>query len=86
MSQQKNNHPIEPLLMDLEEAAIFLGIPKSTLHTWAWSGKVPCVRLGRRRMFRKQDIIEWVERHVCPASAPHLTSQAGFCTFHEKIR
>jgi len=54
-----------PLLMELDEAATFIGIPRSTLHTWAWQGRVPCVRLGRRRFFRRADLERWVENHLC---------------------
>ena len=58
---------VSPLLINLEEAAAFIGIPSSTLHTWAWQGKVPCVRLGRSRLFRREDLERWVENHTCPA-------------------
>jgi len=62
----ETTHSSEPLLMDLDQAAAFLGIPASTLHTWAWQGRVPCVRLGRRRFFRRKDLERWVDNHLQP--------------------
>ena len=67
----------EKLLLGLDEAARLLGIPKATLLTWAWQGKVPCVRLGRRRYFRRQDLELWIERHVCPVRTSSLTSDGS---------
>lgn len=67
----------DPLLMELDEAAAFIGIPRSTLHAWAWQGRVPCVRLGRRRFFRKADLELWVERHLCPAKRLTLGTHQG---------
>lgn len=72
MQPDKESNTQAPLLLALDEAAAFIGIPSSTLHTWAWQGRVPCVRLGRRRFFRKMDLELWVERHLCPAK--RLTS------------
>jgi len=60
--------PVEKLLLNLHEAAALLGLPASTLHTWSWQGKVPCVRFGRRRLFCRADLVRWVELHRCPVT------------------
>ena len=57
----------ERLLLDLNAAAALLSLPAATLRTWAWAGRVPCVRLGRRRLFRREDLERWVDQHYCPA-------------------
>ena len=67
----------DKILLSLDEAAEFLGIPKSTLHSWSWAGRVPCVRLGRRRFFRKEDLLLWIERHVCPAKGSSSLTRAS---------
>lgn len=58
----------EPLLLDLDQAAALLNLPASTLRTWSWQRKVPCVRFGRRRLFRRVDLERWVELHRCPVT------------------
>lgn len=59
------------LLLDVEEAAVYVGLPAETLRTWAARGHMPVVRLkgdgtGRRPMlrFRKTDLDQWVERQA----------------------
>jgi excisionase family DNA binding protein len=58
----------EPILLNLQQASAFLGMSKATLHSWAWLGKIPCVRFGRKRMFRRADLVLWVETHTYPAT------------------
>lgn len=58
---------IEPLLLNLVEAAALLNLPPSTLRTWAWARKVPCVYLGRRRLFRRADLERWIDLQTRPA-------------------
>jgi excisionase family DNA binding protein len=56
-------------LMPAKAAAAFLGVPYTSLRSWALTGKVPFVRApGERRMrFDRRDlerVIErWKERH-----------------------
>ena len=67
---QHENHTgpgVEPLLLTLAAAAALLSLPAATLRTWAWAGKMPCVRLGRRRLFRREDLERWIDQHYCPA-------------------
>ncbi|MBI5529773.1 MAG: helix-turn-helix domain-containing protein [Deltaproteobacteria bacterium] len=56
------------LLLNLDEAARLLGIPVGTLRTWSWARRVPCVRLGRRRFFRRDDLIRWIDMNICQAT------------------
>ena len=59
---------VEKLLLSLDEAACLLGIPRGTLRTWSWACRVPCVRLGRRRFFRRDDLVRWIDLNTCPAT------------------
>lgn len=38
------------------EAARLLGVASETVRLWADSGKVPCQRIGRVRVFRRVDL------------------------------
>lgn len=49
------SHPKrDPLLMDSLEAANVLRISTRTLHTLTKRGVIPCVRLGRRVLYRRE--------------------------------
>ena len=51
----------EPLLAS-EQAASLLGIHPNTLLLWARQGRVPCIRIGNRRvMFRASALNLWLE-------------------------
>jgi excisionase family DNA binding protein len=45
-----------PLAVGLEEASGLLGISARTLRKMASDGRVPSVKLGRRLLFRVQDL------------------------------
>jgi excisionase family DNA binding protein len=51
----------EPLLPP-EQAAALLGIHPNTLLLWARQGRVPCIRVGTRRVtFRASILNRWLE-------------------------
>jgi len=53
----------EPL-MDLRQAAAFLGVAPSTLQAWVWKRRVPFVKLGTAGRapirFRPESLRDWV--------------------------
>jgi hypothetical protein len=50
--------------MDQQELSAFLhGVPVSTLKHWRMTGKGPrSARIGRRILYRSQDVMEWVDK------------------------
>jgi excisionase family DNA binding protein len=51
-------------LLDVKEAARFLGIKTSTLSFWLSTNKYPklkSIKIGRYRRFLKQDLVEFIE-------------------------
>lgn len=60
-------------LLSLQNAATRLGVSAETLRKWAASGRVPCVRLGRRLLFDEHELQAWVARH----SRPELNREAS---------
>ena len=50
-------------LMDVEAASKWLSIPRFTLYSWAQTGKIPCIKLGRRVLFCKDDLAGWISDH-----------------------
>lgn len=57
-------------LLTTEETAKFLHIPLATLRHWVATNQgPPSARIGRRRMFRKADLIAFVDRKFAEANA-----------------
>ena len=48
-------------LVSVQKAADYLGLKKSTLYSWAWSRKIPSVKMGRRLLFDLKDLDEMIE-------------------------
>ena len=60
-------------LLSVEEAAIYLGVQKSTIYSWASRRRIPSVKMGRRLLFDQKDldqIIEVGKRGMNPDVAP----------------
>ena len=49
-----------PLLMDIEEAAGYLRIPKGTLYHH--KDEIPHIKVGKRLVFSERDLIRWLKR------------------------
>jgi excisionase family DNA binding protein len=49
-------------VLTIEELAIYLKIPKSTLYQLAREGKIPSHKIGRRWRFHKRSIARWLGR------------------------
>jgi len=49
-------------VLTIEELAIYLKIPKSTLYKLVREGKIPSQKIGRRWRFQKRSIERWLER------------------------
>jgi excisionase family DNA binding protein len=52
----------EPLLWNARQAAKALGISDRTLFTLTKSGDVPHIRIGRRIMYPRTSLVEWIEQ------------------------
>jgi len=54
-----------PPFLTRKEAARLLGLRPKTLANWASSGMgPPFLRLGRRVLYRSQDLLEWLKAHA----------------------
>lgn len=49
-------------VMDIRQAAHYLGISADSLYRYASSGFIPAFRLGNRWRFRKSRLDEWMDR------------------------
>ncbi len=51
----------EKRLLSVEETAKYLGVPKSTIYSWASHRKIPSVKMGRRLLFDREDLDRMIE-------------------------
>ncbi len=62
-------------LLDIEQAARFLNVSETSLRRWTNSGRLACLRVGRRRerRFRTADLLSFMESQpaVQSTSDPH---------------
>lgn len=48
--------------MDIKEAAAFLKCAVSTIYRDTAAGCIPCIRKGKRVLFLKSDLLEWLKK------------------------
>ena len=48
-------------LIGIEEAARSLGFGRTTLLKLTYSGEIPSIKIGRRRMYRPSEIEAWLD-------------------------
>lgn len=51
-------------VMDIREAAQYLGISIDTLYKYAAEGKVPAFKLGNRWRFKRSRLDEWMDQEM----------------------
>jgi excisionase family DNA binding protein len=50
-------------LLSVKEASAWLGIPVFTLYSWALSRRMPHYKIGRRVMFSRDVLKQWLDEH-----------------------
>ncbi len=50
----------EAEVMDADELAVFLGVDRKTVYDYAGRGEIPHRRLGKRLLFSRSAIVEWL--------------------------
>ena len=53
-------------LVTVEELAVIFGLAPQTIRNWVALGKIPYVKIGRRRFFQKRSLQEWLNRKEEP--------------------
>ncbi len=54
-------------LLNLQEGAKELKISLHTMRAWIFQKRLPCVRLGRRVLLRREDLENFVNKNVVEA-------------------
>jgi len=59
-----HTHPLaeEDRLLDIDQLATYIGVPRQTIYRWRMEGKGPrASKLGRHLRYRRADIDEWIQ-------------------------
>ena len=59
---KKPDREVERIFLTFSEAQEFLGISHQTLYKLMGEG-LPSHKIGRRRVFLKEDLIRWIKEH-----------------------
>lgn len=62
-----NQEPVAPLadeVLSADQVALLLGIDVKTVYDHANRGRIPCRRLGRRVLFGRRAILDWLNKPV----------------------
>lgn len=51
-------------ILNADETAKFLRLPKSTVYTYAKTGKMPACKLGKSWRFEKTALEEWLKKKM----------------------
>ena len=54
-------------LFNLAETAARMKVSKYTVRAWAYQHKLACVKLGRRTLFREEDIEKFINKGLIEA-------------------
>jgi excisionase family DNA binding protein len=66
-------------LLDIEQAARFLSVSETSLRRWTNSGRLACLRVGRRRerRFRMADLLAFMESQPAAVTGPGAQLRQG---------
>lgn len=57
-------------ILNLKEAAKFIGVCDKTLSFYVKENKIPCKRIGKKFIFSRQAILDWLTSPVKMVSKP----------------
>ena len=53
-------------VITVEELAVLFGLAPQTIRNWVAQGKLPYVKIGKRNMFLRRSVQEWINRKEEP--------------------
>ena len=62
-------------VMDIRQAADYLGISADTLYKYASDGFIPAFKLGNRWRFRRSRLDEWMDRQSGMGERPAMKAE-----------
>lgn len=69
--------PDSPEVMNIRQAADYLGISSDTLYKYLAEERIPAFKLGNRWKFKKSVLDRWMERQSFPVAAAVESGRAA---------
>ena len=60
MEADRESREVADSLWTIRDVAAYLHVHEKTVARWLRSGRLPCVRIGSRLRFDRQDVLRWV--------------------------
>ena len=57
-------------LLDAEEASSYLRVSRSTVEKFKGLGRIPCVFIGSRTLYRRKDLDQFIESNLNGGGRP----------------
>ena len=51
------------LFLNADELSEMIGVRRDTIYRWVSQKRIPCVKLGRKTLFRPEKIKEWIQQN-----------------------
>jgi excisionase family DNA binding protein len=70
-------HPAQPAQIDLigiDEACELTGWLKPTIYKKSFLGEIPCSRLGKRLVFSRKELTQWMQSQTIRKQSPEETA------------
>lgn len=65
------NLPTEPQeMLTVAEAAVFMRVSQKTVYAWVEEERIPHLRAGRRILFERSDLMNWLRGQKGDGNAP----------------
>ena len=55
-------------MLNMRQAAEYLGVPHTSLQTYWKRWEVPAYRIGKHVQFRERDLESWLQKRVIPVA------------------
>ncbi len=72
--------------ISLQETAEITGLRKSTLYKMTMTGAIPYMKLGKRLVFSRKSILEWMEARIKSPCCPDATMDLRLISASNKLR
>ena len=63
VSRRKPEEPVERIFFTFAEAQQFLGVSHQTIHKLMKEGLPSQHKIGKKRIFLKEDLVTWIKEH-----------------------
>ena len=63
MGKEESDEKVERIFFTFTEAQEFLGVSHQTIYKLMKEGGLPSHKIGKKRVFLKEDLIKWIKEH-----------------------